>query len=589
MVRKNSKRFEKAKFNGFIDKMKSSSRHRFNVSDGDQNEENINYGQHFHAAKGIFMEYLNDTTIHGLKYMGDQKRPVLERIVWVFALLGSILICVYLITNILDKRNNTPVIVHFEEELTAVWEIPFPSVTICPETKTHANIFNYTEMYWKLMWNNNSKISKEEKHYWEAISQTCLYKKLDYGKFLANVSHLISAIEQAAPGLRETLYSCTWRQARIICDKYYKTLTEEGLCFTFNGFNPKNIYRNEAYNFSSLIDSVILDYANNQTSEWELEKGYTLEAGENAFPARVLGSGNKESLFLWLTDKKVDDDLLCRGPVQGFKVILHTPGELPQVSKTFMKIPFDQAVSVSIKPKIVTISEGLRHYDPNRFDRIFSAKSLTNFFVFLRRKCYYQNERYLRYFKLYTQANCEHECLSNHTRAQCGCVKFSMPRNASEPVCGAKSMKCLQRVERGLLVTNFKQRSTVYEPETSKDCNCLPSCISIQYKAEMEHQTAFDYASVQRALGTDSVQTIDPGIRSARLTIYFKEAVFNALRRSELYSTTQFIANCGGLLGLFMGVSILSLVEFVYFFTIRLWVNLKMRKPKRKALKTLDE
>lgn len=34
----------------------------------------------------------------------------------------------------------------------------------------------------------------------------------------------------------------------------------------------------------------------------------------------------------------------------------------------------------------------------------------------------------LRFYKNYTQANCEMECLSNYTKNECGCVKFSMPR-----------------------------------------------------------------------------------------------------------------------------------------------------------------
>jgi Amiloride-sensitive sodium channel len=35
------------------------------------------------------------------------------------------------------------------------------------------------------------------------------------------------------------------------------------------------------------------------------------------------------------------------------------------------------------------------------------------------------------------------------------------------------------------------------------------------------------------------------------------------------------LANCGGLLGLFLGVSVMSFLEIAYFCTIRLWCNLK--------------
>jgi Amiloride-sensitive sodium channel len=48
--------------------------------------------------------------------------------------------------------------------------------------------------------------------------------------------------------------------------------------------------------------------------------------------------------------------------------------------------------------------------------------------------------------------------------------------------------------------------------------------------------------------------------------------------RRELHGQTDFLANCGGFLGLFLGISVISLLEIVYFCTIRLWYNLK--KPQ---------
>lgn len=44
-----------------------------------------------------------------------------------------------------------------------------------------------------------------------------------------------------------------------------------------------------------------------------------------------------------------------------------------------------------------------------------------------RRNCYFENERYLRYFRAYNQFNCELECWANVSLKYCGCVKFSMP------------------------------------------------------------------------------------------------------------------------------------------------------------------
>jgi len=61
----------------------------------------------------------------------------------------SIYTCATLTMNIWDKWNNNPVIVSFAEKSTPVWQIPFPAVTVCSETKSRQTIFNFTDIYWK--------------------------------------------------------------------------------------------------------------------------------------------------------------------------------------------------------------------------------------------------------------------------------------------------------------------------------------------------------------------------------------------------------------------------------------------------------
>lgn len=72
-------------------------------------------------------------------------------------------------------------------------------------------------------------------------------------------------------------------------------------------------------------------------------------------------------------------------------------------------------------------------------------------------------------------------------------------------------------------------------------------------------------------------------MQPARLAIFFKENEFITSKRSELYGRTDFVANCGGLLGLFMGVSLLSIVEIIYHITLRLCCSLRKRTRKETA------
>lgn len=52
------------------------------------------------------------------------------------------------------------------------------------------------------------------------------------------------------------------------------------------------------------------------------------------------------------------------------------------------------------------------------------------------------------------------------------------------------------------------------------------------------------------------------------------------LQRSALYTFADFLAICGGLLGLFLGVSALSVIEFFYYSTLRLYWKLRQIKSK---------
>lgn len=69
-------------------------------------------------------------------------------------------------------------------------------------------------------------------------------------------------------------------------------------------------------------------------------------------------------------------------------------------------------------------------------------------------------------------------------------------------------------------------------------------------------------------------------LRSSHVRIFFNHHEVVTLRRSETYTFANFMAICGGLLGLFLGVSTLSIIEFIYFSTLRMYWSFQEWKPK---------
>lgn len=186
----------------------------------------------------------------------------------------------------------------------------------------------------------------------------------------------------------------------------------------------------------SLIPSnsrIALDYHDKASkmqpsSNWNLESGYGLREKEGLYPYRVFGTG-RLSTFL-VTLRLYEYDYLCSGAIQGFKVTsvltlttlvqlfnqsllkfksFQPPNEEPQFVKNYFYVSPNRGVLFKVTPKLIITSLNLNTYSPSV------------------RRCYFNSERQLRFYKQYTQKNCETECLANLTLAECGCVKFAMP------------------------------------------------------------------------------------------------------------------------------------------------------------------
>lgn len=52
------------------------------------------------------------------------------------------------------------------------------------------------------------------------------------------------------------------------------------------------------------------------------------------------------------------------------------------------------------------------------------------------------------------------------------------------------------------------------------------------------------------------------------------------LQRSPLYTPADFLAICGGLFGLFLGASVMSIIEFAYYSTLRFFYTTRPAQAK---------
>lgn len=145
-------------------------------------------------------------------------------------------------------------------------------------------------------------------------------------------------------------------------------------------------------------------------------------------------------------------------------LLVHSPSEIPlTLDAEFFQFDGGKHLEILIKPVVIRSDESLKTLVPSD------------------RSCYFEGERELQFFKVYTQKNCETDRFSNILRAACNCVPFNFPRGNDTKVCG------IAKVDKSC-VFGFEQDFRNSKPikfSGQDDSSCLPSCDSVSYDIEI--------------------------------------------------------------------------------------------------------
>lgn len=252
-----------------------------------------------------------------------------------------------------------------------------------------------------------------------------------------------------------------------------------------------------------------------------------------SYPMEVTRSDKKLELIVQLNKQKEFYDwslVLCRG----ISFMIHSPDYLARFADkvAFIFTAPNTIFHVKVTPEIVRT-------DPDLLKLPLSA-----------RECYKENEKSLKFFKIYTQRNCEIECITNYTYSQCGCVGLvhaTMVEEGIDNCFDSDDYDCCNKA-----VAELVGGDTF---SIERNCSCLPTCDSVSYN--IEYLTEVDTENEEMA-------TISVRMDMDEIVLY---------RRYQQFTFSDVVSYVGGLLGLFAGISMLSLVEIFYFFTIRLGMN----------------
>lgn len=99
-------------------------------------------------------------------------------------------------------------------------------------------------------------------------------------------------------------------------------------------------------------------------------------------------------------------------PLNLYRGIIHSPYELPYRTGNHRFQGRYDVLSWHIVSEIRRIDKDLEAWKPKQ------------------RNCFMDGEKKLNFFKIYTKASCEHECLSRASLKTCGCIPFYMIRKS---------------------------------------------------------------------------------------------------------------------------------------------------------------
>jgi amiloride-sensitive sodium channel len=231
--------------------------------------------------------------------------------------------------------------------------------------------------------------------------------------------------------------------------------------------------------------------------------------------------------------------------------LVHSPNEAPASFEIEEMIQFlyGYDLEVLITPEVIQTDNDLKSIDPKE------------------RGCFFQGERKLKYFKVYSRRNCELECLSDYLSSfeDFNCTQFHMARTNEEKVCDHRFESDI-RFEASYFMRPNKNAAV---EDTFGSCYCLDECNSIKYKTEVVgHKYRFLNESNPRSHLLERIPF------ETEIEFKFKDVDVVPLRRYRQMTFSDFLAQSGGMMGLFAGISVLSIIELFYFLTLRWMVNL---------------
>ncbi|KAL9964419.1 hypothetical protein ACROYT_G028060 [Oculina patagonica] len=301
--------------------------------------------------------------------------------------------------------------------------------------------------------------------------------------------------------IKEMLKTCSWSGEKCDDGNFTRILTPMGLCHTFNSG----------------------------------EEGREI--------LRVKNAGSKFGLNLVLDVQQYEYTSFLADQA-GFMVLIHDQETPPMVEELGFSVgPGTSTFAAFTKQKVVNLEAP---YETN-----CSASAISN----------------IPGYSKYTTSSCMLTCHSKYVVQKCGCRDITLPAltdDANVPVCGLiETATCA-----------FREIENFYKLK-GDDCDCQIPCETISYKPSLSygafpsHSVAID--QVKRQASSNRTERLHKSADDlheklsenlVELNVYFQQMDYILIEQQSAYDKESLMGEIGGQLGLCIGASLLTVLEF---------------------------
>ncbi|GAB0086898.1 sodium channel protein Nach [Sergentomyia squamirostris] len=482
-----------------------------------------------------FKHFCSVTALHGFGHIVREDTSLGERIFWALITLTSHITALVLLWFSWNWSTLIPVVTVIESTHYATWNIPFPAVTICNLNKvskkkavvlaeTMQRPHNITAEELALLFDELTIFMGYTHESTSAEDFTIIDQVLKM-----NNATVFQILQDLAPKCSDMLDRCMWKGTQTRCDTLFQPInTTLGICCSFN------YYATGKMNYpAKLVHSI------------------------PKVPRRVTACGHQTGLSVIISPNINDYHSTILGS-SGFRVMIHNSYDLVDDNAEMKIIGPRLEAFLSVAPEATYATNDVLRLPVNI------------------RKCFTPTEIPMSTVQKYSYLNCMAECRGDIAYELCGCIPPNFPNNGSRKFCEMHDLKCILHNKNiytgaapGFNITRRVPEKDEWMISTKTVCPCLPDCDYVTYGTEVTTGIFSRNNSYNSVSFFKDINLADKSL----VHVFFQDLVSTRYRMDMNQNWLSWLATIGGILGLFLGFSIVTGFEFVYLFTLRVFFD----------------